>query len=80
MPVKLPPRRLCGTAEAADIYGCTQEHIRMMVRKRQIWFEKIGPRALVVDADELHRLAKERQQLRRAGKLCGRRPGDKKSA
>ena len=75
-----PKRRLCGTAEAADLYGCRQEHIRMMIRKGQIWSEKIGPRAIVVDADEIERLAKEREELRRAGKLCGRRPGDRKSA
>ena len=81
MPVKLPPkRRLCGTAEAARIYGCSQEHIRMMVRKKQIWFEKLGPRALVVDADELASLAKERDSLRAAGKLCGRRPSGRKTA
>ena len=80
MPIKLPSKRLCGTAEAAKIYGCSQEHVRLMARRGQIWWEKVGPRAMVVDADELGRLARERDKLRKAGKLCGRRPGDKKSA
>ena len=80
MSVSLNKRNVCGTAEAAEIYGCSQEHVRMMVRKGQIWSEKIGPRALLVDADEIRKLAKEREQLRRAGKLCGRRPGDRQSA
>ena len=81
MPVRLPPnRKLCGTAEAADIYGCSQRHVRLMVRKQQIWSLKIGPRAMLVDAEEIQRLAAERDNLRRQGKLCGRRPGDRKSA
>ena len=81
MPVRLPQnRKLCGTAEAADIYGCSQRHVRLMVRKQQIWSLKIGPRAMLVDAEEIQRLAAERDNLRRQGKLCGRRPGDRKSA
>jgi hypothetical protein len=81
MPVKLPPnRKLCGTAEAADIYGCRQPHIRLMVRKGQIWSLKIGPRAVLVDADEIEQLARDRDSLRQQGKLRGRRPGDRKSA
>ena len=52
----------------------------MMIRKGQIWSEQIGLAAIVVDADEIKRLAKEREELRRAGKLCGRRPGDRKTA
>jgi len=81
MPVKLPPnRKLCGTAEAAGIYGCSQRHVRLMVRRQQIWSLKIGPRAMLVDAEEIKRLASERDLLRRQGKLRGRRPGDRKSA
>jgi hypothetical protein len=81
MPIKLPPkRRLCGTAEAARIYGCSQRHLRLMADRKEIWSEKISVRSLVVDADEVARLARERDDLRRAGKLCGRRPSGRKSA
>lgn len=81
MPIKFPPkRRLCGTAEAARIYGCSQRHLRLMADRKEIWSEKISARSLVVDADEVANLAKERDGLRRAGKLCGRRPSGRKSA
>jgi hypothetical protein len=73
-------RNVCGTAEAASIYGCAQAHVRRMAILGQIWSQKIGARAVVVDADEIRRLAKERDQLRKKGKLCGRRPGDRKTA
>jgi hypothetical protein len=81
MPVKLPPnRKLCGTAEAADIYGCSQRHVRLMADRGEIWSKKLSERVLVVDADEIERLAKDREELRKAGKLCGRRPSGRKSA
>lgn len=81
MAVKLPPkRRLCGTDEAAALYGCGVSHIRGMASRGEIWSEKISDRAYVYDADEIERLAKEREQLRKAGKLCGRRPTGRKSA
>lgn len=81
MPIRLPPkRRLCGTAEAARIYGCSQRHLRLMADRKEIWSEKISARSLVVDADEVANLARERDGLRRAGKLCGRRPSGRKSA
>lgn len=73
-------RRVCGTKEAAQIYGCSQRHMRLMADRGEIWSEKISPRSVVVDADEVARLARERDDLRRAGKLCGRRPGSQKSA
>lgn len=81
MAVRLPPkRRLCGTAEAADIYGCRESHIRGMAIRGEIWSEQVSARTFVYDADEVGRLAIERQQLRKAGKLCGRRPGGRQSA
>ncbi len=81
MPVKLPPnRKLCGTAEAADIYGCSQRHVRLMADRGEIWSQKVSSRSMLVDADEIERLAGERGGLRRQGKLRGRRPGDRKSA
>lgn len=81
MPVRLPPhRRLCGTAEAARIYGCSVRNIRVMAEAGQIWFQKVSSRSLLVDADEIERLARERAHLRKAGKLGGRRPGDRQTA
>lgn len=80
MPVKLPPRRVCGTAEASALYGCSQRHIRLMALRNEIWSQKISSRSLLVDADEIERLAKTRDSLRSQGKLCGRRPGSRKSA
>lgn len=79
--VQLPPKRnLCGTAEAAERYGCSQRHIRTMADRKEIWSKKVSERVLLVDADEIERLAAEKAQLRKAGKLCGRRPAGRKSA
>ena len=81
MPVKLPPkRRLCGTVEAAKVYGCTVSHVRGMASRNEIWSERISDRVWVYDVDELSRLAKERDELRAAGKLFGRRPTGRKTA
>ena len=81
MAVRLPPKRkLCGTAEAAAIYGCTVSHIRGMACRGEIWSERISDRSVVYDSDEIMRLASERDRLRAAGKLCGRRPSGSKSA
>jgi hypothetical protein len=35
---------------------------------------------ILYDADEIDRLAHQREKLRQAGKLCGRRPGGRASA
>jgi len=79
--IKLPSDRpVCGTKEAARIYGCSQRHIRTMAERREIWFRKLGERAIVVDPAEIKRLADEKARMRRDGKLGGRRPGGKKSA
>jgi hypothetical protein len=72
--VRLPPRRLCGTAEAARIYGCSIRNIRVLAEAGQIWSQKVSARSMLVDADEIERLARERAHLRKAGKLGGRRP------
>lgn len=81
MAVRLPPkRRLCGTDEAARLYGCRVSHIRGMACRGQIWSQRISDRMYVYDADEIERLAKERDKLRAAGKLCGRRPSGSKTA
>lgn len=73
-------RNLCGTDEAARIYGCSTTNIRIMAAREQIWSEEISDRVYVYDADEIRRKAEERESLRRSGKLGGRRPGGKKSA
>jgi hypothetical protein len=51
-----------------------------MADRGEIWSEKVSERVLLVDADEIERLAAEKAQLRKAGKLCGRRPAGRKSA
>ena len=81
MAFQVPPkRRVCGTKEAADIYGCTPANIRMMAGRGEIWSEAVSDRVFVYDADEIERLAAERSTLRQQGKLGGRRPGPAKSA
>ena len=81
MPAKLPPcQRLVGTDEAAQVYGCTVSHVRGMAGRGEIWSRRISGRVYVYDADELKRLARERDRLRAAGKLCGRRPRGRHTA
>jgi len=68
-------RELCGTSEAARIYGCQMSHIRGMATRGEIWSEQLSERIFVYDANEIRRLAADREKLRRAGKLCGIPPG-----
>jgi len=80
MAIKLPPkRRVCGTAEASEVTGYSQRHIVTMANRGEIWSEKISTRALLVDLDELERLAGEKASQRKAGKLCGRPRGYRKT-
>lgn len=77
--VKIPVRKnLCGTAEAAEIYGCRVSHIRGMAVRGEIWSEQVSERSFVYDADEIEQLAKDRDALRKEGKLCGRQPSGRK--
>ncbi|NBP86378.1 MAG: hypothetical protein EBU54_14790 [Mycobacteriaceae bacterium] len=79
--VQLPTKRnLCGTIEAADLYGCSRRHVRTLAERGEIWSEQISDRIFVYDADEIRRLASEKNALRKAGKLCGRRPSGRRSA
>lgn len=81
MAVQLPPKRnLCGTIEAAQLYGCSRRHIRTLAEHNEIWSEQISDRIFVYDADEIRRLARQKDDLRKAGRLCGRRPAGRKSA
>lgn len=68
-------RRRVLTREAAEIYGCTMGRLRQMANAGTVWSEKVGPRALAFDADELKRLAKARDKARSEGKLRGTPPG-----
>jgi len=78
--LQFPSRRnLCGTSEAAEIYGCGVSHIRGMATRGEIWSQQISPRWFVYDADEIRRLAAERDEMRRLGKMCGRRPTGQKT-
>ena len=81
VPIKLPAgRKLCSTIEAAEIYGCSGTHVRGMASRGEIWSQRITERAWLYDSDEIQQLAKEREKLRAAGKLPGRRPGHRQSA
>lgn len=81
MAVQLSTKRnYCGTIEAAELYGCSRRHVRTMAERGEIWSKQISDRIFVYDADEIERLAAERELLRKAGKLCGRRPAGRKSA
>lgn len=81
MAVQLPPKRnLCGTIEASELYGCSRRHIRTLAENGEIWSEQLSDRMFVYDADEIRRLASQKDSLRKAGKLCGRRPSGRKSA
>jgi hypothetical protein len=68
-------RELCGTSEAAKIYGCQMSHIRGMATRGEIWSDQLSDRIFVYDVSEIRSLAAEREKLRQAGKLCGIRPG-----
>lgn len=81
MAVQLPTKRnLCGTIEAAELYGCSRRHVRTLAERGEIWSEQISDRIFVYDADEIRRLAAQKNKLRLAGKLCGRRPSGRKTA
>lgn len=73
-------RNHCGTIEAANLYGCSRRHIRTLAERGEIWSQQISERIFIYDADEIRRLAAEKAALRKAGKLCGRRPSGRKSA
>jgi hypothetical protein len=51
-----------------------------MASRGEIWSQQVTQRAWLYDIDEIQQLAKEREKLRAAGKLCGRRPGHRQSA
>lgn len=70
-----PKRTLISCREAAEILGCTMGRIRQMARKSQLWSSRLGARSLVLDRDEVKRLATLRQKARDAGAMPGPQPG-----
>jgi hypothetical protein len=75
--LQLPDGKIfCGTAEAAELYGCSETHIRYMVRTEQIRScRPLGRKTFIYEVEEIKALAAEREASRKAGKLGGRRPG-----
>ena len=75
-----PSRTLCLCREAAEILGCTMGRVRQLCRKQPdgsppvLWSRKLGARAMVLDRDQVERLAESRQQLRADGKAPGPSP------
>jgi hypothetical protein len=76
-----PSRTLCTCREAAEILDCTMGRVRQLCRKPKgggdpaLWSRKLTGRALVLDLDEVKRLAKARQKARDAGIQRGPAPG-----
>jgi transposase len=76
-----PNRTLCSCREAAEILGCTMGRVRQLCRKPErggpplLWSQKFGARALVLDLDEVKRLAKVRRKARDSGLTPGPAPG-----
>ncbi|NBW16854.1 MAG: hypothetical protein EBR82_53645 [Caulobacteraceae bacterium] len=76
-----PNRTLCSCREAAEILGCTMGRVRQLCRKPAsggdpaLWSDKLGARALVLDLDQVQRLAKARRKARDAGLAPGPAPG-----
>jgi hypothetical protein len=79
--LKEPKRTLCSCREAAEILGCTMGRVRQMCRPPEnggeplLWSSKFNDRALVLDLDEVKRVAKARQKARDAGIAPGPKPG-----
>ena len=76
-----PQRTLCTCREAAEILGCTMGRVRQMCRQPDgggeptLWSSKLTDRALVLDLEQVKKLAKARQKARDAGIAKGPAPG-----
>jgi hypothetical protein len=81
MALKEPGRTLCSCREAARVLGCTMGRVRQMCREPEgggeptLWSAKINERSLVLDLDQVKRLAAARQKARDAGTQPGPPPG-----
>ena len=81
MAVREPNRTLCTCREAAKVLGVTMGRVRQMCRKQPgggrpvLWSAKFTGRALMLDLEQVNRLAKERRRKRDTGELPGRPAG-----
>lgn len=75
-----PKRTMCSCREAAEILGCSMGRVRQMCRRPSnggdpaLWSKLVTGRALVLDLEEVKKLAKARQKARDAGILPGPPP------
>ena len=67
-------RTLIGTAAAAKILGCSQPRVRQMVSSGKVWSESVG-NLLLLDENEIKKLASEMKRQRAEGSVCGPKPG-----
>jgi Ni,Fe-hydrogenase III large subunit len=74
MITKIDGRRICSCRKAAEHLGVTMAHVRQMALRGRIWSERVADKAVVLDEDEVKRLAKVRAAARAAGILAGRPP------
>lgn len=68
-------RRILSCRQAAQALGVTMGRVRQMAAAGRVWSGHITDRAMVLDAEEIKRLAKARQMARDAGMMPGGRPG-----
>lgn len=68
---ELKGRRVCSMREAAELLGVTRGRVHQLVTAGRVWSEHVTPTALVLDRDEIARLAKERNAARAAGRMPG---------
>lgn len=51
--------------EAARLYGCSETHLAYLGREGKLTRYPEGPRAIYYDADEVRKVAKENEELRK---------------
>jgi hypothetical protein len=71
---KLNGRKLCSCREAADILGVTPGRVRQLAGAGEIWSEHLTPTAVVLDRNQITRIARERAKRRAQGPVMGRPP------
>lgn len=80
MPINEPQRTLCTCREAAKVLGCTMGRVRQLCRKPSrrtppvLWSAKMGARLLVLDLEQVKRLAAARALARAAHTMRGAAP------
>jgi len=66
---------LVPASKAAEIYGCSESHLAHLGREGILERHVEGPRAIYYDADEVRRVAKENEELRKSRGGRPRRAG-----